>query len=116
MSGRNQFDLTPEERSILERRAQIRQLNREQYLKLVHNPHKTSGGYMLDAGIERFMALNAKAVEYFKPSIKSGLISFAVTVVPVFGYAYLIKSERNHKEHLIRTGQLSYRDRTGKLV
>lgn len=60
--------------------------------------------------------MRASQWEYFKPNAKTSRYGLWCVIVPVAVMIYLVKGERDGKEHLYRTGQVSYRDRTFKFV
>lgn len=67
--------------------------------------------FQFDSGIQRFQALTVTYYEHFKPTPRSFSSLMFLFVIPVLGYGYLIKSNRDQKEIEYRTGQVAYKDR-----
>lgn len=53
-------------------------------------------------------------LEHWKPTYKTFKSSFWLFVVPFSVMFYLVKTERDTKEHSYRTGQVAYKDRSFK--
>lgn len=60
--------------------------------------------------------MRATQWNYFKPTYKSGWVGFCSFIVPFSIMFYLVKNERDEKEHQFRTGQVAYKDRLFKFV
>lgn len=54
--------------------------------------------------------------EHFKPTFKSFKTGFLFVVLPIVVYALAMKNERDGREKLYRTGQVSYADRKFKFI
>jgi len=116
MSRIPQYDVTPQERRNVEDRARLRQNLRSEWLKLYENPHRMATGemgYAFDPALQRWISMKAWQYHYFKPNTKT-LIYPIGFIAAVVGYAWLLKWDRDGKEHLYRTGQISHRDRRNK--
>lgn len=60
--------------------------------------------------------MKVNTYEHFRPTPKNALMALAALVIPMAGYAYLLKSERDCKEKAYRTGQVAYKDRNFKFI
>ncbi|XP_008550622.1 uncharacterized protein LOC106693044 isoform X1 [Microplitis demolitor] len=117
MSGRETIDLSPVGKEILEHRAARRNKLRYEYLKQTQNPYRHGlgiGGCVDDVGVNRLMAMKVSASHFFKPSWKNASFMLAVCIIPIVTFTYGCYYERKQKEHRLRTGQVSYRDREYK--
>jgi NADH dehydrogenase (ubiquinone) 1 beta subcomplex subunit 4 len=116
MSGIQQYDVSPAERRNIEDRARLRQQLRKEWLTHFENPHRMStgeGGYAFDPALQRWLSMRAQNYHYFKPNPRTLIYPIGFLSV-VAGYAWLLKSDRDKKEHLYRTGQISHKDRKNK--
>ncbi|XP_037945866.1 uncharacterized protein LOC119678224 [Teleopsis dalmanni] len=92
---------------------------RKEYIKQMSNPYRhgtKEGGIIFDAGITRFQAMTVSHIEHFKPTPKSFKTGMFLVVLPICLYAWLLKSDRDAKEHKYRTGQVAYKDRNFKFI
>ncbi|XP_050539662.1 NADH dehydrogenase [ubiquinone] 1 beta subcomplex subunit 4 [Daktulosphaira vitifoliae] len=104
---------------IIRKKNEMRKAVTQEYIKNLTNPHrnmKMEGGFMFDAGIQRYMSLKATQHEFFRPTPKTSLLGFLFIVVPFGTLTYFIKKERDRRENLIRTGQIAYKDRGFKFA
>ncbi|KAK5650323.1 hypothetical protein RI129_001352 [Pyrocoelia pectoralis] len=114
-----QYDVSPTEKKELLDRMKRRTALREEFLRLSTNPHRQSagdGGAVFDSSLQRYQALKATSREYFKPSLQNIRFGLFAVVIPMFLYGYAIKRERENRETLYRTGQVSYKDRNFKFI
>lgn len=66
--------------------------------------------------MQRFQAMRVSHFEHFKPTAKSFGMGMACVVLPIVGYCWFLKNERDGREAAVRTGQVSYRDRKFKFI
>ncbi|CAG9765399.1 unnamed protein product [Ceutorhynchus assimilis] len=114
-----QLDASPEALEITEWKVQRRQQLREEFLKLKTDPFKHASGAsgsVFDPAILRFQSIGVNYYDYFKPTGKMVLRGIGLIVVPMFGFAYLLKRSRGKIEASYRRGEVSYRDRNSKFV
>ncbi|XP_063241723.1 uncharacterized protein LOC134541910 [Bacillus rossius redtenbacheri] len=113
-----QFGISRNERRVIEAAAQRRAALRQEYWKLISDPHRHAtgqGGTVFDTGLQRFTALRATQYDHFKPTPKSAFMGMLI-VVPIILYAWILKSHRDSWEKKYRTGEVAYKDRRFKFV
>lgn len=54
--------------------------------------------------------------EHFKPTARSVRVGGFAVVLPILIYGYMLKKERDTREHKFRTGQVAYADRKFKFI
>jgi len=110
-------DLGPTSPSAVAERAAIKAAIKKEFQKQVTNPHRHAsgeGGALFDPAVQRFMSMKATRYDHFKPTPKSSLLGFVMLVVPIVGYGWWMKTDREKLEHKYRTGQIAYKDREFK--
>ncbi|XP_050453723.1 uncharacterized protein LOC126852710 [Cataglyphis hispanica] len=113
MPSKEYYNVTPEQREIsLWRDAKRREL-RELYLKDSGHPTKS---LLFDTGIYRFAAAKSSIEQFFVPTLVNYITRVGFVVGSIVFTAMLIKKRKDAREHLYRTGQVSYRDRDFKFV
>ncbi|GAB1867590.1 NADH dehydrogenase [ubiquinone] 1 beta subcomplex subunit 4 [Camponotus japonicus] len=113
MPKKEYYNVTPEQREIaLWRDAKRRQL-RELYLKDSGHPTKS---LLFDSGLYRFAASKMSIRQYFVPTALGYLTKVGTVAAAIIFTAVLLKKRRDAREHLYRTGQVSYADRPFKFV
>ncbi|KAF7403629.1 hypothetical protein HZH68_006423 [Vespula germanica] len=112
MSGNKVYDISPEDREIKEWRASRRLELRNEYLREMQDPHRTEE--ILDKGWLRFYATRVQLEHIFKQTPYNTLLMFAIVGGTLWFTGSIIKKFRDSKEHLYRTGQVSYIDRMFK--
>ncbi|XP_015592355.1 uncharacterized protein LOC107266414 [Cephus cinctus] len=119
MAGRDQYDITPRNREILEFRASRRNALRQEFLKETLNPHRHAsgiGGAVFDQQLQRLFSLDATRAQYVTAKGKNFAQFAALTLFPIVSIILVINKVRRDKETEIRTGKISYRDRHVKFV
>lgn len=137
-----QCDIDAKTRERLLDRQKFRMAMREEFIKQLTNPHRVQGGgtvvsfarislnltsklnvmssllpfLQFDQGLQRFQAARVTQYDHFKPNFKTARKGFFLVLFPIVAYAYMLKKERSGREHLYRTGQVSYRDRKFKFI
>ncbi|XP_055694036.1 uncharacterized protein LOC129796267 [Lutzomyia longipalpis] len=115
--GDNQYDVDAKTREKLLERQKFRMNMRQEFLKQLTNPHRVEGGgHIFDQGLQRFQAARVTQYEHFKPNFKTTRKGFFLVLLPITLYGWMMKREREGREHLYRTGQVSYRDRKFKFI
>ncbi|EDS45515.1 NADH:ubiquinone dehydrogenase [Culex quinquefasciatus] len=108
---------TPEQ--VQQDKAARRAALRTEYWRTMTNPHAhlhgESGG-VYDLGLARFQAMRVSNFEHFKPTGRSFKIGMLTVVLPIVGYAWMLKRERDAREAQYRTGQVAYKDRRFKFI
>jgi len=107
-----------EKKVLLEKHNRAMEL-RAEFIKQSQNPfrHGTGeGGTLFDAGVARFQAMRVNHYEHFKPTFKAFKVGMLAVVLPIGIYAWMLKSERDAREHQYRTGQVAYKDRLFKFI
>ncbi|XP_029178875.1 uncharacterized protein LOC114946514 [Nylanderia fulva] len=97
---------------MLWRDAKRREL-RELYLKDSGHPTKS---LLFDTGLHRFAATKTSVEKYFVPTVLNYVTRVGFLASSIILTAYFLKKRRDAKEHLYRTGQVSYADREFKFV
>ncbi|KAL6261291.1 hypothetical protein P5V15_008813 [Pogonomyrmex californicus] len=109
MSSKKIYNLTPREKEVaLWRDAKRKQL-REMYLKDSGHPTKS---LLFDTGIYRWSATKASAELYFVPTAIGYITRVGFIAGLIAATAWIIKTRRDAREHLYRTGQINYADRS----
>jgi len=112
--GSEIYDVSPEQAEIIKWRAQRRIELRHQYLKEIHNPNSsTAGGHVLDPQIYRQYATNMLKEQLYNPK-PNHIFKILALGFTIYGTYKLFLNDKLAKEHLYRTGQVSYRDRDWK--
>ncbi|KAM0729071.1 hypothetical protein ACS0PU_004425 [Formica fusca] len=112
-SKKEYYNVTPEQREIsLWRDAKRREL-RELYLK--HSGHPTKS-LLFDTGLHRFAATKSSIEQFFVPTVANFITRMGFVVSSIVLTAILIKKRKDAREHLYRTGQVSYADRDYKFL
>nr|XP_012217049.1 PREDICTED: uncharacterized protein LOC105668928 [Linepithema humile] len=111
MSSKKIYDVSPQEEEIaLWRDAKRKQL-RELYLKQSEHPTKS---LLFDTGIYRYASAKTSLEVHFIPTALNYLTRMGVVIALITVTALHLKRSRGAKEHLYRTGQVSYADRQFK--
>jgi len=103
------YDVTPEQREIALWRDAKRQQLREMYLRDAGHPTKS---LLFDEGIHRYASSKAAIETFFVPSVVGYITRVGVVAALVIGTAWGLKTRREKREHMYRTGQISYADRS----
>ncbi|XP_058460523.1 uncharacterized protein LOC131436074 [Malaya genurostris] len=104
---------------IEQEKAARRAAIRNEYWRTATNPHLHLRGESVgafDTGLARFQAMTVNHYEHFKPTGRTFRIGMFTVVIPIVGYAWLLKKERDEREHQYRTGQVAYKDRNFKFI
>ncbi|XP_055628064.1 uncharacterized protein LOC129769681 [Toxorhynchites rutilus septentrionalis] len=104
---------------IQQEKAAHRAALRNEYWRTMTNPNNYLRGEstgVFDKGLARFQAMRVNHIDHFKPTWYSFRIGMLTVVIPIVGYALLLKKERDGREHLYRTGQVAYKDRRFKFI
>ncbi|KAL2726830.1 NADH dehydrogenase ubiquinone 1 beta subcomplex subunit 4 [Vespula squamosa] len=112
MSGKKVYDISLEDREIKEWRASRRLELRNEYLKELQDPRRSD--IVLDKGWLRFYATRVQLEHIFKQTPYNTFLMFAIIGGTLWCAGTNIKRFRDKKEHLFRTGQISYTDRMFK--
>uniref|UniRef100_UPI00398F8682 NADH dehydrogenase [ubiquinone] 1 beta subcomplex subunit 4 n=1 Tax=Pristiophorus japonicus TaxID=55135 RepID=UPI00398F8682 len=98
------LQLSPEERRAQQERFAIRSRLKLQYLRQLNDPRRTE--LIEDPALTRWVfARNLNHIyPNFRPTPKTSLLGFVFGVVPLFFWYYVFKTDRDHKEKLIREG------------
>ncbi|CAL1679197.1 unnamed protein product [Lasius platythorax] len=107
------YNVTPEQREILLWRDAKRKQLRELYLKDSGHPTKS---LLFDTGLHRFAATKTSIEQFFVPTVVNYITRVGCIAGAIIFTAVFIKKRRDAREHLYRTGQVSYADREFKFV
>ncbi|XP_072762465.1 uncharacterized protein Nd-b15 [Anoplolepis gracilipes] len=107
------YNLTPEQQKIALWRDVKRRELRELYLKDSAHPTKS---LLFDTGMHRFGASKTALDQFFVPTLVGYLTKIGFVVGSIVLTGIIIKKRRDAREHLYRTGQVSYADRQFKFV
>lgn len=69
-----------------------------------------------DPAMQRFTAMRVNTYDHFKANARTSLIGFMLVIVPLFGYTYAMKTQRDAKEAELRNGLIAYSQRKFKFV
>ncbi|XP_078265224.1 NADH dehydrogenase [ubiquinone] 1 beta subcomplex subunit 4 [Rhinoraja longicauda] len=98
------MQLTPEQRRAEGERLAIRARLKLQYLRQLNQP--APAHIIEDPALTRWVYARTLNHIYpnFRPSPKTSLLGFVCGVVPLFFWYYIFKTDRDHKEKLIKEG------------
>ncbi|XP_014209320.1 uncharacterized protein LOC106639989 [Copidosoma floridanum] len=113
--GSDIHDVNAEQAEIMKWRAERRLVLRNQYLKEIHNPNSGPDGHIFDEQIFRQYATIMGKDSLYKPK-PNHFLKIAAGILAFYAVFKLIRNDRDRKEHLYRTGQISYRDREFKFA
>lgn len=113
MSGRDSYDISPKEREVKEWRAARRLELRNEYLREMADPKRTTP--IMDTGFIRFYATRIQLEKLYTPTVRNAIPTIMLFAL-IWGTAEVLNVRQEKKEHLYRTGQVSYKDRTFKFV
>ncbi|XP_034945345.1 NADH dehydrogenase [ubiquinone] 1 beta subcomplex subunit 4 [Chelonus insularis] len=119
MAGRSAYDISPLQREILEHRHARRTVLRQKYLEQTMNPYRHAlgtGGHVEDEAVNRFVAARATYTHFWKPKWNNFGFFMGSYILPVMFLYYVIKKDRDEREHEIRTGQVAYAARRNKII
>ena len=112
MSG-GQYDITPEQKRLIEERSKLRTSMKAQWQKLVSDPHSHKhGGYVFDPAMQRFMSMRVTQYQSFRPTLGNFFRGVGITAIPILLFAQLMHWDRvsppaDHSAVGQRTAQLS---------
>lgn len=110
-----QYDITPQEKRLIEERRKLRTNMKAQWQKLVSDPHSHKhGGYVFDPAMQRFMSMRVTQYESFRPTLGNFFRGIGITAIPILLFAQLMHWDRTRKEKEFSTGQVAYKDRLWK--
>ncbi|XP_070157299.1 uncharacterized protein Nd-b15 [Polyergus mexicanus] len=112
-SKKEYYNVTPEQREIALWRDVKRRELRELYLK--HSGHPTKS-LLFDTGIYRYAAAKSSIDEFFAPTVVNYITRMGFIVGFIVVTAIMFKKRKDAREHLYRTGQVSYADRDYKFL
>merc|ERR1711980_51805 len=113
----NMADSGPESAAAIRERAAIKAAIKREFQKQTLNPHRHAsgeGGFLFDPALQRFMSMRASQYDFFKPTPKTSILGLLLFVLPIGGYGWLLKRDKEQFEKRIRTGQVAYADREYK--
>ncbi|XP_051869599.1 NADH dehydrogenase [ubiquinone] 1 beta subcomplex subunit 4 [Pristis pectinata] len=104
LDAKEYLEQSAEQRRAQEQRLAIRSRLKLQYLRQLNDPTRTQ--LMEDPALTRWVYARTLNHIYpnFRPSPKTSLMGFVCGVVPLFFWYYILKTDRDHKEKLIREG------------
>ncbi|XP_055536754.1 NADH dehydrogenase [ubiquinone] 1 beta subcomplex subunit 4 [Wyeomyia smithii] len=102
---------------IQQEKAARRAALRNEYWRTMTNPHTRGESVgVFDTGIARYQAMQVNHFEHFRPTGRTFRIGMISVVIPIVGYAWMLKTERDGREKKYRTGQVAYKDRNFKFI
>ncbi|XP_035226054.1 uncharacterized protein LOC118198473 isoform X2 [Stegodyphus dumicola] len=106
-------DASPEEIHLVNERLKLRRALRQEYLRKATDPHSTDP-LIFDPMMQRYYSMHMTVAERFIPTFKNWVKYMCSIVVPVVGFALLLKWSRDKTERKIRSGEIEYKDRVFK--
>lgn len=70
--------------------------------------------FQFDPNFQRFHSMRVSYTEHFKPNWQSFKAGAYFVLLPIIGFAELVRYTKNKEENSYRTGQISYKDRRNK--
>merc|ERR1712002_260336 len=110
------YDVSQDEQRLIQARAKRRAQLKAEWQQKVSNPYRGVTGHIFDPGFQRFIAMKATAWDQFKATPRSGFFAFCMGVLPIGFFTWKVRSEKIEKERILRSGQVSYRDRAWKWI
>ncbi|XP_058830418.1 uncharacterized protein LOC131689382 [Topomyia yanbarensis] len=104
---------------IAQEKAAHRAALRQEYWRTLTNPHlhlRGESAGVFDTGLARFQAMQVNHFDHFKPTGRTFRFGMLAVVIPIVGYGWMLKKERDAREHKYRTGQVAYKDRNFKFI
>ncbi|KAL3041002.1 hypothetical protein OYC64_011890 [Pagothenia borchgrevinki] len=97
------FNLSLEYRRAEEERSALRSNLKLQYQTQLNNPHRKA--LIDDPALTRWMYARSHTYPHFKATSKTSLSGFLFGVLPIIGFWYLFKTDRDKKEADIKAGK-----------
>ncbi|XP_022908936.1 uncharacterized protein [Onthophagus taurus] len=113
------YNVTAEQRKILEEKAKRRLVLRNEFLKQSANPYRhalNEGGTVFDPAVQRFVSMKVTTYEHFKPNFKNSIMFLALAGIPFSIYSYFMYKSRTENEARYRRGEIAYKDRLFKFI
>lgn len=112
--SRNQiYNVSEEQQEIMRWRDAKRRQLREIYLRDAGHPTRS---LLCDTGIYRLASANATVAKRFMPTLTNFLTKSLFIGALLTSTYFAIETRRAKREHMYRTGQVSYADREYKLL
>ncbi|GIY91032.1 complex I-B15 [Caerostris extrusa] len=106
-------DATPEEVRLVNERVKLRKALRAEYLRKATDPHSTEP-VVFDPVMQRYYAMHMTLTERFIPTFKNWCEYMITCIIPIVGFALLLKWSGDKHEKKCRTGEIEYKDRLFK--
>ncbi|XP_018616791.1 NADH dehydrogenase [ubiquinone] 1 beta subcomplex subunit 4 [Scleropages formosus] len=97
------YELSPECRRAEEERAALRAQLKRQYQLQLNNPHRRD--LIEDPALTRWTYARTNIYPHFRPTAKTSLLGGLFSVVPLFVFYYIFKTDRDKREAAIKAGQ-----------
>ncbi|XP_022689450.1 uncharacterized protein LOC111260744 [Varroa jacobsoni] len=110
-------ELSIDEARLVEKRRQLRQQLRKEFIAKIMDPHQHgSGGFIFDPAMQRFQSARTGYYEFSKAIPRTGFISFCWTLAPMMFFGWLLHKDRSAFERNCRTGAIPYENRMFKCI
>ncbi|KAM8822697.1 NADH dehydrogenase [ubiquinone] 1 beta subcomplex subunit 4 [Spinachia spinachia] len=99
------FQVTPETRRSEEDRAALRANLKRQYQVQLNNPHRKA--LIHDPALIRWEFARANPYTTFRPTMKTSLMGALFGIVPIVGFYFIFKTDRDKKEAQYKAGTVN---------
>ncbi|XP_064628335.1 NADH dehydrogenase [ubiquinone] 1 beta subcomplex subunit 4-like [Lineus longissimus] len=110
------FDISPEERAVVEERARMRVELKAEWQKKLTNPNKPTTGFIFDPAIQRYFSTRSGGYQYFKPTPYTAAVTFSLVIGPMILFSVWAQRSKNKEEATYRSGTVAYKDRWNKFL
>lgn len=108
------YNVSPEERALIEKRAAKRAELKREWRKLRFSPYEYHTGFLVDEQLQRQYVARANVANFVRPTLKNFFSTPFVLIYTMGLFGYLLHKDRSEFELACREGRLSYEDRPYK--
>ncbi|XP_074662393.1 NADH dehydrogenase [ubiquinone] 1 beta subcomplex subunit 4-like [Tubulanus polymorphus] len=113
---RKLFNISSEEKRLINERAELRAERKLEWQKKLSNPYRGTTGYIFDPAVQRYFSTRSGGYEYFRATPYTAVLGLAFGLLPMVALYKLITKQRNQREMKIRNGEVAYKDRPFKFI
>eukprot|EP00914_Ancora_sagittata_P001074 GHVO01002832.1.p1 GENE.GHVO01002832.1~~GHVO01002832.1.p1 ORF type:complete len:127 (+),score=18.19 GHVO01002832.1:23-403(+) len=110
------YNLSAEEKALIESRAASRAALKAEFQMKVTNPNQSGPGFVFDPAVQRYMSMRSRHYTHFKRTPKNFAFFFGCVIAPIIVLTVGTQWDRDCFEDKCRKGEIPYTERKWKFI
>ncbi|ELT95889.1 hypothetical protein CAPTEDRAFT_157564 [Capitella teleta] len=110
------YNISPEEKALIESRAATRAALKAEFQMKVTNPHQSGPGFVFDPALQRYLSMRSRHYSHFKKTPKNFGLFIGCVIAPIIALTFGTQWDRDRFDRKCRQGEVAYADRDWKFI